>query len=98
VAGGRVVPGCLDLPNDKPRSQQVAGDPIVVRECDGTNSQKWGKLGVQSTPSQPRFRLSNQVSAMSADRVSNISGQPATVRQKPDSGGIAVNSMSWQEG
>ena len=54
---------CLDLPRDVARSQQKAGEVLVVRECDGTNSQKW--LDVNTTSSGAN--LQNKLSVMKID-------------------------------
>lgn len=95
ASNGQLVPGCLDLPRDVARSQQLPGERLVIRRCDNSTSQRWGKLGVQSTPNNPQFRLLNALSAMSIDTTSNISFANAV--QQPDDGGIAVTSQAFRE-
>ncbi len=65
TADGALVDGCLDLPRDVDRSQQQAGEVIVVRRCDGSNSQKW--LDVNTNSSQGTVNLQNKLSVMKLD-------------------------------
>jgi hypothetical protein len=95
ASSGELVPGCLDLPRDVARSQQLPGEKLVVRRCDSTSSQRWSKLGVQSTTNSPQFRLLNFLSAMSIDTTSNT--QFANAVQQPDDGGVAVTSQAFRE-
>jgi hypothetical protein len=63
-SGGQQVDGCLDLPRDVDRDQQFAGEVLVVRPCDGTNSQRW--LDV-NTSSNGTLNMENKLSLMKID-------------------------------
>ncbi|MDW3845669.1 RICIN domain-containing protein [Micromonospora sp. BRA006-A] len=62
--GTKLVSGCLDLPTDVLAPQQQSGAKVVVRPCDGTNSQKWKRFDVNGSPA---FNLENRLSQMSLD-------------------------------
>ena len=91
---GALVSGCLDLPGDVDRSQQRPGEILVIRRCDSSNSQRWTKFGVQSTPGVPKFRLNNVLSAMSID-VTGV--QFTSAFQDVDDGGIAETTQSFTD-
>lgn len=65
TADGALVDGCLDLPRDVDRSQQQAGEVIVVRRCDGSNSQKW--LDTNANSFLGTVNLQNKLSVMKLD-------------------------------
>jgi hypothetical protein len=54
---------CLDLPRDVDRSQQRAGEKVVVRTCDGTTSQQWQDVNTTSSS----LNLQNKLSQMKID-------------------------------
>jgi hypothetical protein len=64
---GTLVSGCLDLPTDVNRLQQKSGTVLVVRPCDGSNSQQWKKFF-----SAAAFQLENKLSGMNLDAPSKI--------------------------
>ena len=56
---------CLDLPRDVDRQFQLPGEVLVVRPCDGTNSQRW--LDVDTNSSTGTVNLENRLSEMEID-------------------------------
>jgi len=74
---GSLVNGCLDLPRDVDRPGQLAGEVIVVRPCDGTNSQRW--LDVNTNSSQGTSNLENKLSLMKIDIDNNRPFSPGAV-------------------
>lgn len=76
---------CLDLPRDVDRSQQQAGEVIVVRPCDGSNSQKWLDVNTVSNGGNIQNRLSvmkidvdnNKPTAAGAVALQNNVSQPS---------------------
>jgi hypothetical protein len=80
-AGGSLVEGCLDLPRDVDRAQQLAGEVLVVRPCDGSNSQRW--LDVNTNSSQGTANLENKLSLMKIDVDNN---------RPLDSGAVAIQN------
>jgi hypothetical protein len=81
-AGGQLVDGCLDLPRDVDRDQQFAGEVLVVRPCDGTNSQRW--LDVNTNSSQGTANLENKLSLMKIDVDNNKPLSPGAVAIQND--------------
>ncbi len=94
TATGTLVNGCLDLPRDVDRSLQLPGEVLVIRRCDNSNSQRWTKFAVQSTPSVPKFRLNNVLSAMSIEA---NGGNFSNAIQDVDDGGIAETNQSFTD-
>ncbi|GLZ28656.1 hypothetical protein Lesp02_08460 [Lentzea sp. NBRC 105346] len=72
-SNGQLVDGCLDLPRDVNRDQQQPGEVLVVRKCDGSNSQKW--LDVNTNSSTGTVNLENSLSLMKLDVVNNVAVQ-----------------------
>lgn len=81
-AGGQLVEGRLDLPRDVDRDQQFAGEVLVVRPCDGTNSQRW--LDVNTNSSQGTANLENKLSLMKIDVDNNKPLSPGAVAIQND--------------
>jgi hypothetical protein len=73
TSNGQLVDGCLDLPRDVNRDQQQSGEVLVVRRCDGTNSQKW--LDVNTNSSTGTVNLENSLSLLKLDVVGNVAVQ-----------------------
>lgn len=76
-SGGSLVEGCLDLPRDVDRPQQLAGEVLVVRPCDNTNSQRW--LDVNTNSSTGTVNLENRLSEMKIDVDNNKPLSPGAV-------------------
>lgn len=79
---GALVDGCLDLPRDVDRPQQLAGEVIVVRPCDGSNSQRW--LDVNTNSSTGTVNLENKLSLMKIDIDNNRPTTPGAVAIQND--------------
>lgn len=80
---------CLDLPRDVIRSQQLAGEVLVVRTCDGTNTQKW--LDVNTT-SGGVIQMQNKLSNM---RINIDDNQPFAPGAVANQNNVFQPSQKW---